>query len=135
MKRTLVNGRWLFMAGVFLLLIVLGVVFMDPAEWWYSAIVIGIGGGAFFAHFLLFPYACRLDEQGLTLFYGFGLRTRAGWKEIKSVAVRHDRVFPWRSEYRVGYFRAKLIFHEEGTIPKTKETTKMLQTYWHGKID
>ena len=135
MKKTLVNGRWLFMAVVFLLLIVLGAVIWDPAEWWYAAIAIGIGGIAFLAYYLLFPHAYRFDEYGLTLYYGFGLRARAEWKEIKSVSAWHDRVFPWREEYRIGYFRAKWKVHEEGVIPKTKKTTQSLQTYWHGKID
>lgn len=135
MKKTLVNGRWLFMAILFLLLIVLGVIGWDPSEWWYAAIVIGIGGVAFVAHFLLVPYAYRFDERGLTLYYGFGLRARAEWGEIRSVSVWHDRVFPWLGEYRIGYFRTKLTLHGEGIVPKTKKTAKLLQTYWNGKID
>lgn len=135
MERTIINGRWLFMAVIFLMLTVFGVVFLDPAEWWYGAIVAGIGGIAFLAHFLLAPHACRFDGQGLTLYYGFGLHARAEWKDVKFVSVRHDRVFPWRSEYRIGYFQAKLPFHEEGILPKTKRITQALQTYWNGEID
>ena len=135
MKKTLISGRWLFMAILFLLLIVLGVVCWDSAEWWYGAIGIGIGGFAFVAHSLLVPCAYRFDEHGLTLYYGFGLRARAEWKEIKSVSVWHDGVFPWWGEYRIGYFRTKLTLHEEGRIPKTKKTAELLQTYWHGKVD
>lgn len=135
MKQTIVNGRWLFMAIVFLSLVVLGIVCWDSSEWWYDAVAIGIGGSLLLGYYLLFPHAYRFDEHGLTLFYGFGLSARTEWGEIRSVSARHDRVFPWLKEYRIGYFRAKFILHEEGIIPKTKKTTRLLQTYWHGKID
>ena len=133
-KKTFIIPRWILIVALLLLLLVGIVLAWDPEEWWLGVCLIGVAIFLLLGYYLLFPYAYRIDEQGLTLYYGFGIRARAEWKEIKYVTSWYDSVFPWRDYYRIGYFRARLSIHQEGQIPKTKKTTQLIQTYWHGKI-
>lgn len=135
MKKPLINIRWLFIAVVFFLLIVAVVLMWDSAEWWLGTSLIGIAILALLGYYVFIPHAYRIDERGLTLYYGFGLHAWAEWEEIKSISVWHDHVFPWREQYRIGYFQSRLPIHHEGEIPKTKKTARLIQLYWHGNFD
>lgn len=135
MKKTLVNGRLLFMVILFSLLIILGAVAWSPDDWAENVFMIGLGTVLVIGTFLLLPCAYRFDEHGVTLYYGFVIRTRAEWKEIRYVREQFGGAsFPWWSEYCIGGFSAKFPLYREGRLPKTKKTTKLLQTYWHKKI-
>lgn len=135
MKKTLVNGRCLFMVILFSLLIVLGVAAWDPDDWAWDAFMTGLGILLVLGTLLLVPCAYRFDKYGLTLYYGFAVRTHVEWNKIQYVYEQFGGAsFPWWDEYCVGGFPVKIPLYREGRIPKTKKATNLLQTYWHKRI-
>ena len=83
---------------------------------------------------LMLPFMYKLDEEGITLYYACGVRTRARWKEIKHVERQYGPHTSPFGHYAIGYFNAKLPFHREGRIPRRRKTAKLIEKYWQGKI-
>lgn len=135
MSKTVWNGRWIFMMILFTSLIALGIYFWDPAELWVGITAIAIGCILDIGYLIVFPHRYRFDDNGITLYYGFGMRTSAEWKDIKSISERYDRGFPWWSNYEIGYFKTKMPFLTSGLVPKNRKTTELIKKFWHKKID
>ena len=134
--RKMVWNRWsVIPLAIFFIWIFLGtiLVFCHPSAWRQGAIVIGtvILCAALFS--LVCPLVYSFDKDGLTVYYGFGIRKRVKWAAIKSVSEAYG-YHGWR-HYRIEGFVSKFPIYRRGVISKTKKTTRLLQTYWHGKVN
>ena len=128
------NKRWTFWIGIFTILILLGIWTLD-VELVISIVVIAIGSLFLLGYIFLFPNSYRFDENGITVYYGFGIKTIAQWNELHTVEVHRCRAFLWMREFHIGYFKNTLPLWEMAYIPKNKKTTILIEKYYKKTID
>ena len=135
MRKTFFNFKWIFFQGLFLLLIILGIVSWDTHELWVGLTAILIGAFLMLGYALVIPYRYRFDADGITVCYCFGIHTSIKWSEIKHIHITYDHVFPWRKEYRIGYFKTRFLFHSEAVIVKNRKTAAQINENWHKEFE
>ncbi|MBR6649983.1 MAG: hypothetical protein IKL36_01085, partial [Clostridia bacterium] len=81
---------------------------------------------------LLIPNSCRFDEKGITVYYGFGIKTVSAWSELKVIEDHHstNATLPWWREYHIGYFKTKFAPWQEACIPKNRKTSALIEKYY-----
>jgi hypothetical protein len=78
------NKRWAFWIAIFSLLILFGIWTLDD-ELIISIVVIVIGSLFLLGYIFLFPNSYKIDEKGITVYYGFGIKTTAQWNELRTI--------------------------------------------------
>lgn len=136
--KTIINKNWYLIQAMNSFLLILGisgVVLWDGTDKLDAIIPLMIGIVLVAGYMLLLPNRVSYDECGITVHYMFGLKTYAGWTDLRSVCTSvHFAVFPWQECYEIGYFKSGIIFHCEACIPKNKKTTRMLDECYPRKI-
>ena len=127
------NKRWAFWIGIFAALVLFGVWTLDE-ELIISIAIISIGCLFLLGYIFLFPNSYRLDEKGITVYYGFGIKTIAQWNELRTIEDHYCRAFLWMREYHIGYFKDTLPLLEKACIPKNKKTTALIEKYYKKTI-
>lgn len=120
------NKRWIFWILIFSILIVFGICTLND-ELMVSIVVIAMGAFFLVGHIFLFPNKYRIDEKGITVYYGFGIKTTAQWNELRTIEDHYCRAFLWMREYHIGYFKAEMPVWEKAHIPKNKKTTTLIK--------
>ena len=128
------NKRWGVWSGIFSFLILLGIYTLSEKPT-ISTIIMVIGCICLLGYIFLFPNSYRLDEKGITVYYGFGIKTTAKWNELHTIEDHYCRVFLWMREYHIGYFKNTLPLWEKACIPKNKKTTALIEKYFKKTID
>ena len=128
------NKRWAFWIGIFSVLILLGIYTLSE-ELTISIIIIVIGCICLLGYVFLFPNSYRIDEKGIAVYYGFGIKTSAKWNELHTIEDHYCRAFLWMREYRIGYFKKALPLLEKACIPKNKKTTILIEKYYKKTIE
>ena len=131
MKKLILNKRWLFYIIVFAFLIFFAAIILNESFGISLAMVI-VGAVCLLGYVFVFPNAYRIDENGITVYYAFGVfRATGAWRDLKCIEDQHSRfgVLPWFREYRVGYFPTRFRLWEDACIPKNKKTAKLLAEY------
>lgn len=117
----------------FAILVLLGVG-MQPIRP-LSIVIIVIGSLLLIGYSFLFPNSYRIDKNGITVYYVFGIKTTAKWNELRTVEDHYCRVFPWMREYHIGYFKNTMVLWEEVCIPENKKTTTLIEKYYKNRIE
>ena len=133
-SKLFLNKRWVFWIGIFSVLILLGIYTLSE-EITISAIIIVIGCICLLGYIFLFPNSYRIDEKGITVYYGFGIKTTANWNELHTIEDHYCRAFLWMREYHIGYFKKALPLWEKACIPKNKKTTVLIEKYYKKTIE
>ncbi len=135
MSKLIINKRWLFYVVIFAILIAIGVIDMK-ADFVPSLVITISGVLGVLGYALLIPNSCRFDEKGITVYYGFGIKTASAWSELKVIEDHHSThvALPWLREYHVGYFNTKFPLWQEACFPKNRKTTALIEKYYKGKI-
>ncbi len=128
------NMHWAFYIVVFFILLLLGIWTFDEDPV-ISVGVIAVAVLLLLGYILLFPNSYRLDEKGITVNYGFGIKTSANWNELHTIEDHYCRAFFWRREYRIGYFKKAFPLWEMACIPKNKKTTALIEKYYKKSVD
>ncbi len=136
MTNRIINKRWAFFVLIFLILIALGLWSLSE-ELGISIAVIVIGITLLLGYVFVIPNSYVIDAQGIVIYYGFGLKTKAYWNELKRVEDHHSQygVFPWFREYQIGYFKTKFALWENAHIPKNKKTKALIEKYYKKHIE
>ena len=136
MKNTVIYKSWFAIISAAAILIAKALP-LDGEDLALSIIIIIIGilliGGYIFA----MPIACKINETGITVYYCFR-STSAEWKDIKHIETRYSSpIFIGFSDfdYDIGYFKTKLPFFKDASVPGTRKTTKLLKKYSKIPID
>ena len=128
------NKRWAFWIVIFSFLLLFGIWTFDE-ETIASIGVIAVASLLLLGYVLLFPNSYRLDEKGIIVYYGFGIKVSAKWNELHTIEDHYCRAFLWMREYHIGYFKQTLPLWEKACIPKNKKTTALIKKYYKGTID
>ena len=128
------NWRWAFWIGIFSVLILLGIYTLSE-ELAISTIIIVLGCICLLGYIFLFPNSYRIDEKGITVYYGFGVKTTATWNELNTIEDDYCRAFLWMREYHIGYFKKAFPLWEKACIPKNKKTTALIEKYCQKTIE
>ena len=128
------NKRWAFWIVIFSVLILFGIWTLDD-ELIISILVIVIGSLILLGYIFVFPNSYKIDEKGITVYYGFGIKTTAQWNELRTIEDHYCRAFLWMREYHIGYFKNTLPLWEKACIPKNKKTTALIEKYYKKDID
>ncbi|MBE6767571.1 MAG: hypothetical protein E7549_01510 [Ruminococcaceae bacterium] len=128
------NKRWAFWIGIFSVLILLGIYTLSE-ELTISIIIIVVGCICLLGYIFLFPNSYKIDEKGITVCYGFGIKTTAQWNELRTVEDHYCGAFLWMREYHIGYFKNTLPLWEKACIPKNKKTATLIEKYYKKDID
>lgn len=128
------NKRWAFWMGIFSILVMFGIWSLED-ELMISIVVIAIGCLFLLGYIFLFPNSYRIDETGITVYYGFGIKTTAQWDELRTIEDRYCKAFLWMREYHIGYFKNTIPLLEKAFIPQNKETTDLIEKYYKKTID
>jgi hypothetical protein len=128
------NKRWAFWIVIFSVLILFSIWTLD-GELIISIIGIVIGSLFLLGYIFLFPNSYKIDEKGITVYYGFGIKTTAQWNELRTIEDHYCRAFLWMREYHIGYFKNTLPLWEEACIPKNKKTATLIEKYYKKDID
>ena len=133
----ILNKRWCFFVFLFSILILFGIYGWTKAEYWISLPVIMISLALLIGYALIMPRCGRFDDEGITVYYTFGIKTHAKWEELHHVEDHHSgyTVFPWFRSYHIGYFKSKLPFITEASIPKNKKTTAQIEKNYMKNIE
>ncbi len=137
MKKLILNKRWLFYVVLFALLITFAAWTMDESFGISLAVVI-VGAVFLLGYVFVFPNVYRIDENGITVYYAFGVfHTTVAWKDLKLIEDQHSRfgVLPWLREYHIGYFSTRFRLWEDACIPKNKKTSNLLAQYCKEHIE
>ena len=78
------NKRCAFWIGIFSVLILLGIYTLTE-ELTISIIIIVIGCICLLGYVFLFPNSYRIDEKGIAVYYGFGIKSTAKWNELHTI--------------------------------------------------
>ena len=129
------NKKWFFFIALFLALIVLGALVLGR-DATLAIAIISVGAVLTVGYVFLFPSSFMLNEEGITVFYIFMIRTTLKWDEISHIksCLSRATVFFWKKAYRVGFFKTKFTFWQEATLPKNKTTVQLLGKYYKGEI-
>ena len=135
MPKLIINKRWILFVIIFSILIVIGVWDMKD-DFGLSLAVTITGVVGVLGYVILIPNSCRFDEKGITVYYGFGLKTVATWSELKSIEDHHSTngLCPWLREYHIRYFKTKFAPWQEACIPKNRKTTAWIEKYYKKTI-
>ncbi len=135
MDKLVVNKRWIFSVFLFVVLIATGIQSLADA-FWVSLAVIAVGSMLLLGYLFIFPNSYRIDANAITIYYGFGIRIVAAWRDIKFVEDHYSNygIFPWFREYHIGYFQTKFPLLKMACIPKNKKTTILLKKYYQKSI-
>ena len=128
------NKRWAFWIAIFSVLILFGIWTLDD-ELIISIVVIVIGSLSLLGYIFLFPNSYKIDEKGITVYYGFGIKTTAQWNELRTIEDHYCQAFLWMREYHIGYFKNTIPLWEKACIPKNKKTTTLIEKYYKKDID
>ncbi len=127
------NKRWAFWIGIFIILVLLGV-WNLANQTAVSIVIVVVGSLLLLGYIFLFPNSYRIDENGITVYYGFGIKTTAKWNELRTVENHYCRAFLWMREYHIGYFKNTMALWEMACIPKNKKTTALIEKYYKKRI-
>ena len=128
------NKRWAFWLAIFSVLIFMGIYTLSE-ELTISIIIIAFGCICLLGYIFLFPNSYRIDEKGITVHYGLGIKTTANWNELHTIEDHYCRAFLWMREYHIGYFKKALPLWEKACIPKNKKTTILIEKYYKKTIE
>ena len=135
MKKTVLNRLAIIPLAIFCVWTALSVILICRylSAWWRGTV--GIGAVVLFAVLfsLVCPLAYSFDKDGLTVYYGLGIRKRVKWEAIKSISEAYGHR-GWR-HYRVEGFVSRFPVYRRGLLAKTEKTTQLLQAHWRGKIN
>ena len=134
MSKLFFNKRWALFILLFITLILLGVCTFDN-EPGISLAIIAIGGILFLSYIFLFPNSYKLDEKGITIYYGFGIKTFSNWSDLRTVEEHYSKGLPWLREYHIGYFKTKFPLYEKASIPKDKKTAVLIERYYNKTVN
>ena len=133
MSKVFFNKRVGFFEAAYIVLIGFGIWSLKE-DFGISVAVIAVGVLLLLGYILVFPNFYRLDENGITVYYGFGIKVTARWEELAAIEDHRSRRFPWLREYQMRYFKAKCPFHTEVSIPKNRKTAVLIQKYYKKAI-
>ena len=136
-KNLILNKRWLFYVAVFTFLTVFAAFTLDESFGISLAMMI-VGAVFLLGYVFAVPNACRIDENGIKVYYAFGVFCMTvAWKDLKCIEDQHSRfgVLPWLREYHIGYFTTRFRLWEETCIPKNGKTTNLLARYCKNEIE
>ena len=128
------NKRQIFWILIFSILIVFGIWTLND-ELIISILVIVMGFLFLVGYIFLFPNSYRIDEKGITIYYGFGIKTTAQWNELRTIEDHYCQAFLWMREYYIGYFKNTMPVWEKAHIPKNKKTTALIEKYYKKNIE
>lgn len=136
MNKRKVNMKKIFFVLVFLVLIACGI-WTWQEDLYLSILVISLGGILAVGYLTLFHNSYKLTDEGIEVYYLFGIKNTLAWDSIKLLENRHSRgnLLFWKREYHIGYFETKFRLWEIVSIPKNKETREIIEKYYKGKID
>ena len=136
MNQRKLNKKKIFFVLIFLLLIACGIWTIQD-DIYLSVLVISLGAVLALGYLLLFYNSYKFTEEGIEVYYLLGGKCTLPWDKIKLVENRHSRgnILFWRREYHIGYFETKFRLWETVSIPKSKETTEIIEKHYKGKID
>lgn len=136
MSKLIINKRWIFFVLIFAMLIAFGIWTLSE-ELGVSIAIIVVGSILLLGYIFIFPNCYRFNAQEIVVYYGFSIKTKANWNELKCVEDHHSRygIFPWFREYQVGYFKTKLPLWEKACIPKNKKTRVLIEKYYKKHIE
>ena len=131
MPKLIINKRWILFVIIFSILIIIGVWGMKD-DFGLSLAVTIIGVVGVIGYVILIPNSCRFDEKGITVYYGFGIKTVSAWSELKVIEDHHSTnvTLPWWREYHIGYFKTKFAPWQEACIPKNRKTSALIEKYY-----
>ena len=136
MNKRKINKKQIFFVITFLVLVLCGIwTWQDDLH--LSILVISLGVVLALGYLVLFHNSYKFTEEGIEVYYLFGIKNILAWDKIKLVENRRSRggVLFWKREYHIGYFETKFRLWELISIPKNKETTAIIEKYYQGKID
>ena len=114
------NKRWAFWIAIFSVLILFGIWTLDD-ELIISIVVIVIGSLSLLGYIFLFPNSYKIDEKGITVYYGFGIKTTAQWNELRTIEDHYCQAFLWMREYHIGYFKNTIPLWKRRVFQRTKK--------------
>ena len=117
-----------------MLLIFLGILSISN-EPIISTIILFIGCSCLLGYAFLFPSSYILDENGITVFYGFVIKTTAKWNELHTVEDHYCKGLFWMREYHIGYFKNTIPLWEIACIPKNKKTAGLVEKHYKNRIE
>ncbi len=133
-SKLFLNKRWITSIIAFSILLLLGIWTVDE-DFPLSIGIIAISCFFLLGYILIIPNSYRIDDKGITVYYGFGIKTYANWDEIRTIEdrLRRGGLFK-RRVYRIGYFPNTFLFWKMASIPKNKKTTIWIEKYYKKPI-
>ena len=129
------NKRWITFIVAFSILLLLGIWTVDE-DFPLSIGIIAISCFLILGYIFIFPNSYRIDDKGIIVYYGFGIKTYAKWDEIRTIEERYWGIhfFITMYEYHIGYFPNTFLFWKMACIPKNKKTTFWIEKYYKKPI-
>ena len=134
MSKLFFSKRWAFSVAVFTILILSGISAPNNQPLISIAMII-VGSILLLGYILFFPNSFSIDEKGIVIYYGLGMKTIAKWNELHIIEERHDKAFPWLKEYHIGYFKTRIPLWEIAYIPKSKKASILIEKYYKKSIE
>ncbi len=134
MGKLIINKRVLFVVFIAVIFMYMGILVWNEDRS-LSVVTISLSSFVVLGYLFMFPYSYRIDQKSITVYYGFGLKTKATWAEIRYVEDHYTKDTFWLREYHIRYFKTRFRMWEEACIPKNKKTKALIEKCYKGKID
>lgn len=134
MSKSFFSKRWAFFVAVFTLLIFSGIWTLND-DLKISIVIIIVGIVLLLGYIIFIPNSFFVDENGIIISYGFGMKTMAKWNELHIIEEHHDKAFPWLKEYHIGYFKTRIPLWETAHIPKNKKASVLIEKHYKKYIE